>query len=133
VKSAERPCASVSPARFGTSPEAAALDELRCGVGLTFPELDGLGEALVDERADADLAGSPDADLDGFPADDDEAAGCDGGALHATTNMAANAIQASGHHLVRRARTIRADRHANFEQAALLCAVRPCFNLLKLI
>jgi hypothetical protein len=103
VKSAERPCASDSPARFGTSPEAAALDELCRGVGLTCTELDGLGDALVDELVDAGLAGCPDADVDGCPADDE--AGCADGALHAAASaaasVAASAILASCRHLVR--------------------------------
>jgi hypothetical protein len=99
---------------------------------LTFPEPDGLGEALADERAD-DLAGCPGADLDEFPAGDDDAAGCDGGALHAATRMAANAIRASDHHLMRCAGILGADQKANFEQAALPCSFKPCFGLLKLI
>jgi len=69
VKSAERACTRVSPARLGTGPVAAALDELCGGVGLTCPELDvfgdALGDALVDELAGANLVGCPAADLDG--------------------------------------------------------------------
>jgi hypothetical protein len=109
----------VSPAKFGTGPAAAALDELCCGVGLTCPELGelgDLGEVLIEERVDPDVAGRPEADLDGCLVDDDATACDEGAALHAATSAAMSAIPASGHRLVRRGeptRTLDAARQAN--------------------
>src|ERR1700689_3952231 len=86
------------PITFGTGAVADLVDELPGEVAPLRGELDGLAEAVADGLADTELTGWPDAELLGCPVGEDEAAGCDGAALHALMSATRSAAPISGKH-----------------------------------
>jgi hypothetical protein len=64
--------------------------------GLVETVAEGPAEGVADGLADGELTACPDAEFRGCPAGDDEAAGCDGAALHALMSTTTSAAPISG-------------------------------------